>query len=308
MTPSSREPRPDFIIIGAMKSATSTLHAQLAGQPGVFMSRLKEPNFFSDDEQFAKGIDWYREQFADASVDDLRGESSTHYTKAPTHPHTVERLAQAYPDVKLIYVMRNPVDRLISHYIHEWTERRMSGPLDDCLARHPELIDYGRYAMQLSHYWRSFPRERILPIFFDRLRLAPQEELNRVGRFLGLSDGLVWRSDVERQNVSRDRLRKSGFRDALKKIPGLRPLLRSVLPKSVMERAKGVWRMSERPTLSESSLALARAAFDRDLATLGDWLGVALNLEDFSKVTAAAPLEWQSEAVASAGSSAEVAS
>ena len=87
-----REPRPDFIIIGAMKCATSTLHEQLALQPGFFMSTPKEPNFFSDDDCFARGLDWYRGLFAEAPEGSIRGESSTHYTKLPTHPRTVERL------------------------------------------------------------------------------------------------------------------------------------------------------------------------------------------------------------------------
>ena len=80
---------PDFVIIGAMKCATSSLHDQLAQQPGIFMSELKEPNFFSNDEQYAKGIDWYLSNFRDAYPDELLGESSTHYTKLPTYPNTI---------------------------------------------------------------------------------------------------------------------------------------------------------------------------------------------------------------------------
>lgn len=95
-------PAPDFLIIGAMKSATSTLHEQLARQPGVFMSTPKEPNFFSDDPIYARGFEWYRGLFAGGAEALLRGESSTHYTKLPTHPHAVERIARHLPQVKLI--------------------------------------------------------------------------------------------------------------------------------------------------------------------------------------------------------------
>ena len=80
---------PDFIVIGAMKSATSTLHEQLAVQPGFFMSAEKEPNFFSNDENYAHGLAWYRSLFDNAASSDLCGESSTHYTKLPTYPNTV---------------------------------------------------------------------------------------------------------------------------------------------------------------------------------------------------------------------------
>ena len=91
------DPRlPDFLIIGAMKSGTSTLQAQLAVQPGLFMTTPKEPNFFSDDDIYAKGIDWYRSLFDAAAAGDLKGEASTHYTKLPDYPDTVTRLAASF--------------------------------------------------------------------------------------------------------------------------------------------------------------------------------------------------------------------
>ena len=64
--------RPDFMVIGAMKCATSTLHEQLARQPGLFMSTPKEPNFFSDDDVHARGMAWYEALFADAPAGSLR--------------------------------------------------------------------------------------------------------------------------------------------------------------------------------------------------------------------------------------------
>src|SRR5271155_5494150 len=97
--------RPDFIVIGAMKSATTTLHEQLARQPGFCMSRPKEPNFFSDDRMFARGWAWYGSLFQAAKPTDLCGESSTHYTKLPSYPWTVERMKRDLPHLKLIYLM-----------------------------------------------------------------------------------------------------------------------------------------------------------------------------------------------------------
>ncbi|MGB3560491.1 MAG: sulfotransferase domain-containing protein, partial [Geitlerinemataceae cyanobacterium] len=117
---------PDFLIMGAMKCATSTLHEQLALQPGFFMSELKEPNFFSNDEQYARGMDWYLSLFQGAPEHSLCGESSTHYTKLPTYPNTIDRIGKHLPQVKLIYVMRHPIDRLVSQYVHEWSQGRVS--------------------------------------------------------------------------------------------------------------------------------------------------------------------------------------
>src|ERR1700722_5627445 len=103
--------RPDFIVIGAMKSATTTLHEQLARQPGLFMCRPKEPNFFSDDENYSRGWGWYEAMFRPAAPEDLRGESSTHYTKLPSYRRTVDRMVHDLPRLKFIYVMRHPIDR-----------------------------------------------------------------------------------------------------------------------------------------------------------------------------------------------------
>ena len=104
---------PSFVIIGAMKCATTTLAEQLGAQPGVFISDPKEPNFFSDDAVFRRGMNWYASLFDSAESGAMLGEASTHYTKLPTHPKACERMLAALPDAKLIYVMRHPVDRIL---------------------------------------------------------------------------------------------------------------------------------------------------------------------------------------------------
>jgi Sulfotransferase domain len=87
---------PDFVLIGAMKkSGTTTLHQQLSLQSGIFMSEPKEPTFFSDDQVYAKGLDWYSSLFAVAATSDLCGESSTHYTKLPSGLEKVGRTARS---------------------------------------------------------------------------------------------------------------------------------------------------------------------------------------------------------------------
>src|SRR5262249_35664572 len=156
-------------VIGAMKSATTTLHEQLARQPGLFMSRPKEPNFFSDDENYARGWAWYSSLFRQAGMTDLRGESSMHYTKRPTYPRTIDRMTRDLPRLKLIYVMRHPIDRLISQYVHEVTVGRITVGLRESLDHHPELIEYGRYSVQLQPFLDAYGHGSALPVFFPRL-------------------------------------------------------------------------------------------------------------------------------------------
>jgi len=283
---------PDFIIIGSMKSATSTLHDQLAEQPGFFMSVPKEPCFFSDDPVYARGADWYRSLFAKAPADALCGESSTHYTKLPTYPETAGRMAALLPDAKLVYMMRHPIERLISHYIHAWTENEIRVPIDQAIQQHPELVSYSEYARQLEPFLEAFGTHAILPLFFERFRQHGPTELERVARFLGHTGPTRWVDAQTRKNVSADRLRKSPLRDRVVQAPGLAWLRRTLIPQSVRDQVKALWQMRERPELSPQSLCELRARFDADLEQLGKWLGVPISCDSFVETVRSTPLAW----------------
>jgi hypothetical protein len=283
---------PNFLVIGAMKCATTTLHEQLARQPGIFMTTPKEPNFFSDDDVYARGIGWYQSLFAAGAEASLRGESSTHYTKLPTHPHALERIRRHLPNPKLVYVMRHPIDRLVSHYVHEWSEKRIAVPIDEAVERHPALVDYGRYAMQLRPYLEAFGPARVLPVFLERLQAAPQVELARVCAFLGHSGEPRWHEDAARRNTSSERLKKSRMRDTIVKPPLLRALRRRFVPKGVRERVQDLWRMKERPGLSDVRRAWLEQRFDAELAELGGWLGIPLSCRSFAATTADRAFSW----------------
>ena len=275
---------PDFLIIGAMKCATSTLHAQLRRQPGIFMTEPKEPNFFSDDDVYDRGIAWYRDLFAGAAPGDLCGESSTHYTKLPTFPRTVERMKKHLGDVRLIYVLRHPVDRLLSQFVHEWTERQVDGPLELALERRPELVQYSLYATQLEPYFAAYGQDSVLPVFFERLTSNPQRELERVGGFLGIGATPRWDEGVTPQNVSRERMRKSAVRDAVVHAPVLATLRRRFVPKSVRNRVRAWWTLREPPRLSDKLVQVLESRFDADLERLSSWIGFPLSCQAFRRM------------------------
>lgn len=286
---------PDFLIIGAMKCGTTTLHDQLARQAGVFMTTPKEPNFFSDDEVFARGEAWYRALFEGAQPGDLRGESSTHYTKLPTHPRTMERLRVFLGErpIRVIYIMRRPTDRLVSHYIHAWSERETSAPIEQAVRDMPRLVDYGRYAMQLDPWLEWLGPERVLPVFFERMAARPQETLERVWSFLGLEGAPRWDASLGASNVSSARVRKSPLREFLVSQPALRWARRAFVPKSWRDRVKKAWSMNSRPELSAPTKAALERVFDDDLARVGRWMGVSLTCENFKGVaTSERALEW----------------
>jgi hypothetical protein len=272
---------PDFIVIGAMKCATSTLHDQLSLQDGIFMTTPKEPNYFSDDEVFERGPEWYEGLFASAPEGHLRGESSTHYTKLPTYPRTVERMNEQLPELRLVYVMRHPVDRLVSHYVHAWTEREVGADVEEAVANCPELTDYGRYAMQLEPYLEAWGPRAILPVSFDRLREDPQAVLEEVAAFIGHEGPVAWREAAAEGNVSAKRLRRSPVRDALVWNPVSTWLRRRLVPRSWRERVKRLWQIRRRPELRPETVSRLTEVFDEDLSRLGKWLGLELNCANF---------------------------
>jgi hypothetical protein len=284
---------PNFLIVGAMKCGTSTLHEQLAHQPGIFMTDPKEPNFFSNDECYAAGQGAYEALFANAADAHLRGESSTHYTKLPTYPNTVTRMRALLPDLKLVYMMRHPIKRLVSHYLHELSLRECGGPIDRAVERHPELVDYGCYHMQLAPLFDAYGRDNVLPVFLERMQREPQRELERVCAFLGYEGRPRWVPEVAHQNGSSERMRLGTVGRKLFENPKLIELRRAWVPQRVRDVAKELLRLHERPELAQASLTRLTLRFDYDLAQLGRELGLLhLCCDNFEEVVSARPLGW----------------
>lgn len=293
---------PNFFIIGAMKAATSTLHDQLAAQPGLLLSEPKELYFFSDDDVWDNGLDWYTRHFAAAAATDLCGESSTHYAKLPTYPNTIERIAANVSDPKFIYVMRQPIDRLLSQYQHMMLEREISMSFDEALQGGvPELVEYSRYAMQIRPFLDRFGPDSVLPVFFDHMLTHSQTELERVCSFLGYDGSPVWHEQTE-SNITSERLAVSPARDRLKALP-LFELARKLVPDAAIDRVRDRWRAGPAPTMSADQLTSVESIINEDLADLGRLLGTSLTCANFREVTRAQPIEWSSDIASKLGQS-----
>jgi len=277
---------PDFIIIGAMKSATSSLHKQLSAQPGIFMSTPKEPNFFSDDLIYKRGLDWYQGLFSEAQADDICGESSTHYTKLPDYPFTIQRLQAAIPNPKLIYVIRNPVDRLISHYMHQWSEGLITCDINKAVDRHPELINYSCYSKQLTPFVDAFGDEALMLVFFNQLKSSSQTTLEAIGKFVGIPDpkALRWLVEETPDNVSIKRIRRFRGYELIVKNPLLGWIRRTIVPQRIRDYIKGHLTLHKRPHLSGPQLAEVTRIFDEDLKLLSDLLGFEVDCNNFDSM------------------------
>lgn len=181
---------PDFLIIGAMKAGTTSLHAYLALHPEICMSRDKENHYFSRDDVYAKGPEWYAGLFDCADDAGLRGESSVTYALRHEYPETAKRiLKDCGPNTKLIYIVRDPIDRLISHYMHNKSAGRIADELNSWLEglssdAHP--VRTGMYAYQAEAYLDKFSGNRFFIISSEELKNNRKETLGKIFKFLGV--------------------------------------------------------------------------------------------------------------------------
>lgn len=195
--------KPDFIIIGAAKSGTTTLYKYLSRHPQIYMSRIKEPDFFSLDKNYAKGIHWYNSLFEGAKPSQLCGEASTTYSRWHQYPKTVERLTKHLPDVKLIYIMRHPIDRAYSFYAYRLrrsqynreflaarNELMEAKTFEEAIAQQSEFIDSSYYLEQIEKYLPFYPRESFLFLLMEDLIDNPMNVMNQIFEFLGVDSNV----------------------------------------------------------------------------------------------------------------------
>jgi Sulfotransferase family len=220
----TRPPAPDFAVIGVPKAGTTALYAALVQHPDLFLPAVKEPKHFLSDgppptrggpgdaQTFQEHI-WrpseYQALFASAPEHALRGEAT------PFYLYDVEaqrRLHALRPDARLIVVLRDPVERAHSNWQHLWSDA-LEPESDFVTACARELrrkeqgydsfwhyISLGLYGQQLEHLFTLYPREQVLLLRYRDLRDSPQPTLDRVCRFLGVSEGVI--HQVPHENVT----------------------------------------------------------------------------------------------------------
>lgn len=269
---------PDFLIIGAMKSATTSLYRWLADQPEVFMAWPKEADFFSRDDLWRKGIESYAAMFTPATSDQLIGEASVSYSSPDRSAVAAPRMARTVPDARLVYVLRHPVERIRSHYRHEIQRGRERRPLLEALAEPGNgYLGNSRYFSCLEPYLRSFPREQICVVRFDDLVGDPAPGWRSVLTHLGLPDRprppTVHNVTEEKPQHRRAMLllRRSGLLRAglVAKLP---PGMRRIGKRFVMRDDAG-YRAQVEGALEPIPQGLTEPVWE-DVARLETWLGL----------------------------------
>lgn len=234
--------KPNFLLIGAMKSATTSLFNALGRHPQFFVSNPKEPEFFCKDEIFARGWPWYESMFADAVGRIAIGEASTSYTKQMLFPRTAERIATHLPDARLVYIVREPLERILSHWLHLSAEVREMPPLSVALERWPHIIDTSLYWTQISAYRRYYPDDRILVLFFEDLVERPAELLRRCYAFLGVDPKLGESGQFRASHISAQKRLDGPLIRGLQRLPFARKL-KAIAP----DLARAIMPMFRRP-------------------------------------------------------------
>lgn len=230
---------PNVLIIGAGKCGTTSLHYYLSLHPAIFMSEPKELRFWSEPDCL-EHLSEYESYFP--TNHPIRGESSPQYSGHPIWPGTAERVHRVVPDMKLIYLVRDPVDRAIAAYIQRYSSRRESRGIDEAFAdlddpRHPYTAQ-SRYATQLEYYLERFPRSNLLVIDQTALRSHRSDTLGRVFSFLGVSEGFQdWRVARERNRTASKR-RPAPVYARLEHSPAANLWRRLPLPTTVRDRAQ----------------------------------------------------------------------
>jgi hypothetical protein len=182
---------PDFIGIGAMKSATSWLYYCLKAHPEICMSSKKEIHFFSRSNNFQKGIEWYESFFSHCDPELKRGEFTPDYLPSLDAAALIH---ENFPDAKLIACLRNPVDRAYSHYRYSVARKgRMSmyDGIEQAIKQEDDLVEKGMYCKQLKAFYNLFPSENILVLLYDDVKDSPLPLLHSLYSFIGVDSTFV---------------------------------------------------------------------------------------------------------------------
>ena len=181
---------PNFLIIGAARCGTTSLYHHIRKHPDIFMPANKEPLFFTENGRgmWKLGVHWYENLFVGWNGETAVGEASTGYSKAPILGDVAEKIHRVIPDVRLIYILRDPVAQIVSHY--RWIAYHQGAirSLDTMIMDSDFLVDVASYAFQLKQYLQFFSCDKILVMQFERYIAHPVSCAKQVFSFLDVDN------------------------------------------------------------------------------------------------------------------------
>ncbi len=265
---------PNFLVIGASKAGTTSLYEYLRAHPQVFMPDLKEPQFFPEEFNWHRGLAWYEQLFDAADGALAIGEASTTYTRYPHSKGVADRVAKVIPDARLIYLVRHPVERMLSQYQqhiqHGW-ERL---PAEQAFRANPIYLNYSRYAMQIEQYLEHFPRKQLLVVTSEEMAAHRAKTMGAIFEFLGVDPR--WRPpNLDRDfNVTERKRRPLRVDATLRRLPGYGFLARvTPLPLRKLKYQVTTRAVVRRPRISDEFRRETEEQLRDDVRRLRDHLG-----------------------------------
>lgn len=270
--------KPDFIFIGPDKSGSTWIHKVLAWHPEVFVAASKELEFF--DNYFDRGLKWYLRHFQDASkAHKALGEVCHNYLFSA---QACERMHAAFPDVRLMVCLRNPVERAFSAYLYMIKQVRIRGTFEEALESVDELVDHGLYAKHLAPYVKTFGKARIFPGVFDDLEQDPAGFARAMFAFLGV-EPLDLPAELQHRALAASRPRLIGAAKLARQGAlllrdwGFPRLVTYVKSHPVVQKALyKEYGDAERPQPKGVTVARLRERFRGDVEQLDQWFGLDL--------------------------------
>lgn len=270
------------MVIGAAKAGTTSLHHYLAQHPEISMSTPKETNFF-ERADYMDALSQYEQCFEEGTA--MRGESSVHYTCYPAIPHLPERISSILPDLKLVYCVRDPVERAVGHYYERYQSSAAPRSIAAAFAKLDDSkvwIAASRYAMQLDRYLDRFPRSSLTIVDDHDLRVDRARTLRALFDFLGVDPDFTSPRFDDELNVRHGGRRRMTWPGRLMRHSPVAGAARRTLTPSARERLFAPVR--RRVLRSVPREALPEEARERLIAYLAD------DIERF-RVTAGRPFE-----------------
>jgi Sulfotransferase domain len=271
---------PNLIIIGGLKCGTTSIHHYLGLHPEIQMSKPKELNFFVEELNWDLGLDWYASRFDDRAG--VRGESSPHYTNLPRFGGVARRVYEHCPDARLIYMVRDPIKRILSHWVHAtgagYESREMVATLSEPGSSY---IQRSMYWMQLQPYLERFDRAQIEIFTQEELQAEREATMRKAFAFAGVDEGFTseqfgreWEKSAAKQGD------KYQLMERLIKLPGFRSFDRNFdrLPESMRWLVEKVVHDPEKPPapkpkLPDDLFETLRSGFGEDVAALQRFAG-----------------------------------
>jgi hypothetical protein len=267
------------LIIGAQKAGTTSLFHYLAEHPQIAACSIKEPFFFSKDEIWARGLDWYNGLWDwNPEIHRYAVEGSTDYSYSGKAPATVDRIRSVDAEFRFLFVVRNPFDRIESHFGHAyragWDGRHMT--IDEAIDRRSWLLERSMYARQLDPYRERFGRDRIHVIDFARLVSSPAGVLRKIAEFLDIDPPPETGGSARVYNPGRGRKMEHPLFVRIRKNRFALRTLRSAVPDRLQTWLRGRMSGGPAPTfrLSPDSRRRIGEALREEIDRLRDDYGV----------------------------------